>query len=210
MDKLQSVHVTGSLAQAADKTTASGITSVKVDISFDRKGNCSGTIQAEGLGSVTVIRSPELLHIKGDADFWRNIARQRHATPKQENVLVGTFAARWMKMPRSNPQSAQMAAVCDQMDAVTGIGASAVEVRKDGISLIDGKTAVAVSAKTDEGTEETYWIATQGTPYFLKALSSGGKDGEVAYSAFDTPVDTAPPAGADVLDLSKAGAGEGA
>lgn len=208
MDALQSVHVTGTLSNTADGKTADGMpvaagTTVKMDLTVDKKGNCRGSMQVAGTGLLNIIRTAELVHVNGDAEFWRNIAAQKKASKKQENALVGTFAARWVRIPMSNPQARQMSSACDQVTPLTSVGANAVKAKESGTSLIDGRAVVAVSAETAQGGEETYWIATEGTPHLLKALVGGEAAGEIAYSAFDTPVDTAPPADSEVIDISK-------
>ncbi|MFE4258957.1 hypothetical protein [Streptomyces sp. NPDC056883] len=208
MDALQSVHVTGTLSNTTDGKTADGTpvaagTSIKMDLSVDKKGNCRGTMHVAGTGALSIIRTAELVHVNGDAEFWRNIAAQKKASKKQENAVVGAFAARWVRIPTSNPQARQMSAACDQVTPLTSVGANAVKARESGTSLIDGRAVVAVSAQTAQGQDETYWIATEGTPHLLKALVGGETAGEIAYSAFDTPVDTTPPADSEVIDIAK-------
>lgn len=208
MDALQSVHVTGTLSNTVDGKTADGTpvaagTSVKMDLAVDKKGNCRGTVQLAGTGSLSIIKTAELVHVNGDAEFWRSIAAQKKASKKQENAVVGAFAAHWVRIPTSNPQARQMSAACDQVTPLTSVGANAVKARETGISVIDGRAVVAVSAETAQGQEETYWIATDGTPHLLKALVGGGTAGEIAYSAFNTPVDTTPPADSEIIDIAK-------
>ncbi|MCX5129313.1 hypothetical protein [Streptomyces sp. NBC_00347] len=213
MDALQSVHVTGTLSNTVDGKTADGTpvaagTSVKMDLTIDKKGNCRGTVHVAGTGSLSIIKTAELVHVNGDAEFWRSIAAQKKASKKQENAVVGAFAAHWVRIPTSNPQARQMTAACET--PLTSVGANAVKAKESGTSVIDGRAVVAVSAETAQGQKETYWIATEGTPHLLKALVGGETAGEIAYSAFDTPIDTTPPADSEVIDIAKltpAGAG---
>ncbi|MER6779232.1 MULTISPECIES: hypothetical protein [unclassified Streptomyces] len=179
---------------------------VEFELSLDKKGSCNGTIRYEGMGKVDLIKSTELIHFKGDADYWRGTASKEHASKKQTDAMVTMLADRWLKMPVSDPKAAAMGHICDLDKLTDGGGRPNPLARKGETVTIDGKQALAVVTAAKEGTETDY-IATQGTPYVLKSTVSGDETGEVLFSAFGTPVDTALPEGADVLDLSKLGHG---
>ncbi|MFD6987190.1 hypothetical protein ACFWAX_42105, partial [Streptomyces sp. NPDC059956] len=169
MDALQSVHVTGTLSSTANGKTADGTpvaagTSVKMDLAVDKSGNCRGTVQMVGTGSLSIIKTAELVHVNGDAEFWRSIAAQKKASKKQENAVVGAFAAHWVRIPTSNPQARQMSAACDQVTPLTSVGANAVKARETGTSVIDGRAVVAGGAAAPHRPEENYWFRPEGTP----------------------------------------------
>ncbi|WP_329313682.1 hypothetical protein OG723_16180 [Streptomyces sp. NBC_01278] len=176
------------------------------ELSLDKKGSCNGTIRYEGMGKVDIVKSPELIHFKGDADYWRGAAAKKHTPKKQTDAMVTMLADRWLKMPLSDARASAVGHICD-LDKLTGGGGRPNPLARKGETVtIDGKQALAVITATKEGTETDY-IATQGTPYVLKSTMSGDETGEMLFSAFGTPVDTALPDGADVLDLSKLGSG---
>ncbi|MFB7785724.1 hypothetical protein ACFC1D_23800 [Streptomyces vinaceus] len=181
-------------------------TRVEFDLTLDNKGSCKGAIRYDGMGKVELIKSTDLVHFKGDADYWRATAAKEHAPKRQADAMVTMLADRWLKMPVSNAKAAALKRMCD-LDKLTGGGGRPNPLARKGETVtIDGKQALAVITAAKEGTETDY-VATQGTPYVLKSTVSGDDTGEVLFSDFGTPVDTALPEGADVLDLSKLGDG---
>ncbi|MFI6149026.1 hypothetical protein [Streptomyces sp. NPDC051109] len=177
---------------------------VEFELSLDKKGSCNGAIRYEGMGKVDIVKSTELIHFKGDADYWRGTAAKKHTPKKQTDAMVTMLADRWLKMPLTDARASAMGHICD-LDKLTGGGDRPNPLARKGETVtIDGKQALAVTTAAKEGTETDY-IATQGTPYVLKSTVSGDETGEVLFSGFGTPVDTNLPEGADVLDLSKLG-----
>lgn len=94
---------------------------VEFELSLDKKGSCNGTIRYEGMGKVDLIKSTELIHFKGDADYWRGTASKEHASKKQTDAMVTMLADRWLKMPVSDPKAAAMGHICD-LDKLTDGG----------------------------------------------------------------------------------------
>ncbi|WP_030865868.1 hypothetical protein [Streptomyces sp. NRRL F-2747] len=179
---------------------------LEFDLTLDKKGSCKGAVRYDGMGKVDLIKSAELIHFKGDADYWRATAAKEHAPKRQADAMVTMLADRWLKMPVSDAKASAMRHMCDLDKLTDGRGRPNPLARKGETVTIDGKQAMAVITAAKNGTETDY-IATQGTPYVLKSTVSGDETGEVLFSAFGAPVDTALPEGADVLDLSKLGDG---
>ncbi|MFI8261595.1 hypothetical protein [Streptomyces sp. NPDC085665] len=179
---------------------------LEFDLTLNKKGSCKGAVRYDGMGKVDLIKSAELIHFKGDADYWRATAAKEHAPKRQADAMVTMLADRWLKMPVSDAKASAMRHMCDLDKLTDGRGRPNPLARKGETVTIDGKQAMAVITAAKNGTETDY-IATQGTPYVLKSTVSGDETGEVLFSAFGAPVDTALPEGADVLDLSKLGDG---
>ncbi|MFD5510975.1 hypothetical protein ACFWIB_24820 [Streptomyces sp. NPDC127051] len=179
---------------------------VEFDLTLDKKGSCKGAVRYDGMGKVDLIKSTDLIHFKGDADYWRGTAAKEHAPKRQTEAMVTMLADRWLKMPVSDAKASAMKHLCDLDKLTDGGGRPNPLARKGETVTIDGKQALAVVTAAKNGTETDY-IATQGTPYVLKSTVSGDETGEILFSGFGTPVDTALPEGADVLDLSKLGDG---
>ncbi|TDU77813.1 hypothetical protein [Streptomyces sp. KS 21] len=198
MRKVESAHVVAKMREEGKQ--------VEFDLSLDKKGGCNGAIRYEAMGKVDLVKSSDLMHFKGDADYWRAVAAKKHTPKKQTDAMVTMLADRWLKMPLSDPEAASFAHVCDLGKLTGGTSKPSPLARKGETVAIDGKQALAITSAAKEGTEVDY-IATQGTPYLLKSTISGDESGEILFSAFGTPVDTALPEGADVLDLSKLGGG---
>ncbi|MCX5147355.1 hypothetical protein OHB36_11305 [Streptomyces sp. NBC_00320] len=194
MRKVESAHVVAKMHDDARQ--------VEFDLSLDRKNDCNGAIRYEGMGKVDLIKSTDLMHFKGDADYWRAVAAKKHTPKKQTDAMVTMLADRWLKMPLSDPEATSIAHVCDLGKLTGGASKPSPLARKGETVAIDGKQALTITSAAKEGTEIDY-IAAQGTPYLLKSTISGDASGEILFSAFGAPVDTALPEGADVLDLSK-------
>ncbi|MET9888362.1 hypothetical protein ABZZ20_35655 [Streptomyces sp. NPDC006430] len=177
-----------------------------LDMAVDKKGNCNGTVRAQDMGTVHLIKSPDLVHFKGDADYWRGAAQKDHLSQKQTGQLVTSFADRWMKIPASDPRAKKMAAGCALGKSMDKSEKPSPLARKGEVTTIDGQQAVAIVSPSKEGTETDY-VAARGKPYLLKSTVSGDMNAEAAFSAFDTPVDVTSPTDSDVLDLSKLGGG---
>ncbi|MEV0416174.1 hypothetical protein AB0I68_36845 [Streptomyces sp. NPDC050448] len=198
MRKVESAHVVAKVREEGKP--------MEFELSLDKKGSCNGVIRYDGMGKLNIIKSADLIHFKGDEDYWRGAAAQKHTPKKQVDAMVTMLADRWLKVPLSDSRAASMTHVCD-LDKLTGGSTRANPLARKGETVtIDGKQALAITTAAKQGTETDY-IATQGTPYLLKSTISGDETGEVLFSAFGTPVDVALPADADVLDLSKLGGG---
>ncbi|MDK9495772.1 hypothetical protein QEZ40_007065 [Streptomyces katrae] len=198
--KAQSMHVTATVEYEAKP--------MRIDLSLDKKGNCNGAVRLDGMGKMDIIKSPDLVHFRGDADYWRGAAKQKHASQKQTDQMVAVLADRWVKLPAADPRAAPMTGSCNLGKLTDDLGKGSPLARKGETGTVDGTPALAVTSPARQGTQ-TDWVATQGTPYILKSSISGDTTGAVTFSAFDVPVDTASPKDSDVLDLSKTGGAVG-
>ncbi|WP_405980360.1 hypothetical protein [Streptomyces sp. NBC_00158] len=198
--KAQSMHVTATVEYESKP--------MKIDLSLDKNGNCNGAVRLDGMGTMDIIKSSELVHFRGDADYWRGAAKQKHASQKQTDQMVAVLAGRWVKLPATDPRAAPMTGSCDLGRLTDDLGKGSPLARKGETGTVDGKPALAVISPARQGTQ-TDWIATRGMPYILKSSISGDTTGAVLFSAFDVPVDTASPKDSDVLDLSKTGGAVG-
>lgn len=180
--------------------------SMHMDMSLDKKGNCNGTVSQEGMGTMAIIRSTELVHVKADAGFWRASVAGANTPKKQVDAMVTLLADRWVKVSASDEQAKGLAEMCDMKNLTSDFDKASPLTRKGETTTVDGKQVVAVTGPVKEGTE-TDWVATEGTPYILKATIAGDEPGELHLSAYNVPVDTASPTG-DVLDLAKLKKGE--
>lgn len=196
--KAESVHVTA-------KVTEDG-KPMEIDLSLDKKGSCNGAIRLQGMGTLNLIKSPDLIHFKGDAAYWRGAAAMKDTPRKQTDQMVATLADRWVKIPTTDPRAATMTASCDLAKLTGGTGKVSPLARKGAATVVGGQPAITITSPVRQGTAVDS-VATQGTPYLLKSTVSGDSEGEVLFSAYGTPVDTTSPKDADVLDLSKQGGG---
>lgn len=198
--KAQSMHVKATVQYEAKP--------MRIDLSLDKAGNCNGAIRLDGMGTMDIIKSSELVHFRGDAAYWRGAAKQKRASQKQTDQMVAVLAGRWVKIPATDPRAAPMTGSCNLGKLTDELGKGSPLARKGETGTVDGKQALAVTSPARQGTQ-TDWVSTQGTPYILKSSISGDTTGAVLFSDFDVPVDTASPKDSDVLDLSKTGGAVG-
>ncbi|MFD3695601.1 hypothetical protein ACFWUZ_05500 [Streptomyces sp. NPDC058646] len=196
--KAESVHVKAKVTEEGKP--------MEIDLSLDKKGSCNGVIRLDGMGALTVIKSPDLIHFKGDAAYWRGAAKMENAPRKQTDQMVATLADRWVKVPTSDPRAAAMTTSCDLDKLTGGTGKASPLARKGAATVVDGTPAITITSPVRQGTAVDC-VATQGTPYLLKSTVFGDSDGEILFSDYGKPVDTTSPKDADVLDLSKQGGG---
>jgi len=77
-------------------------------------------------------------------------------------------------------------------------------MKKGETTEIDGRSALALEKKQPGGEKITMYVATEGEPHILKAVTEGGDaPGEVVLSDFDKKVDVQEPAAGDVVDPEK-------
>lgn len=149
----------------------------------------------------TYSRSGTLEQIRiGETDYVRPDTKYLEAW--SGNQLDAARPNVWGKVPvaRSKPG--------DGLSRCTRPFESFGTVTKGESTRIDGRKALGLKV-TDPADKEgayTFYVATDGEPYLLKAVYKGGEGGKqlttTSFSDFDEPLDIRPPASAEVLDMS--------
>ncbi|MFG2620584.1 hypothetical protein ACGFXC_23520 [Streptomyces sp. NPDC048507] len=181
---------------------------MRIDLSLDKKGDCNGAVRREGMGTMDIIKSTELVHFRGDAAYWRGAAKEQGTPQWQTEQVVAAFAGRWVKLPLSDRRAAPLTRACDLGMLTDGFGKGSPLARKGESTTVGGKPVLAVTSPAAKGAQTDY-VATEGEPYVLKSVVSGDHDGEALFSDFDVPVDTASPRDSEVVDLSGTGGAAG-
>ncbi|MCB5166258.1 hypothetical protein LG634_15620 [Streptomyces bambusae] len=173
---------------------------VGMDLALNLKGECSGTVTLGGTGTAEIIKSSEVIYYKGDAKLYRSQAKDM---PKnQADAMVAMLADRWLKMKASSAEARQSAQMCDLEKLLASFGKSSPVARKGAPATVDGRQALTVTAPSEDGLE-TYYVATQGEPYLLRATKDGKEPGDITFSDYNKAVDLTPPADKDVIDADK-------
>lgn len=173
---------------------------VQLDMAVSKSGDCRGTI-AGPEGSFELIRNAESVFIKADEPFYRS---QMKDLPKPEaDEAVKQLAGHWLKSKASDADAKDLASLCD-LDELLKEFDDSKGAEKGKVTSVAGQKALTLTTKTDEGTE-TLQVATEGTPYLLKAGITGKEPAEISFSGFDEPVKTELPAGEKVVDADKLG-----
>ncbi|MET9692706.1 hypothetical protein ABZY81_30325 [Streptomyces sp. NPDC006514] len=173
---------------------------MELNMAVSKTGDCRGTIASEE-GSFELIRNAEFMFIKADEPFYRS---QMKDLPKdQADGAVKQLAGHWLKSKASDADSKELASLCD-LDELLKEFDDSKGAKKGEVTSVSGQKALTLTTKTDEGTE-TLLVATEGTPYLLKAGITGKEPAEVSFSGFDKPVQAEAPADKDVIDPDQLG-----
>ncbi len=174
-----------------------------MDMALNTKDECAGKMSVNQEGSLDLIKTGETVYIKFDEKFLRS---QSKGEPKAEtDAAVAMLANRWMKTKTSEPDAKEFVGVCDlnallkEFDDVNSVA------RKGAVTTVDGQEAITLT-ETDGDATHTLYVATQGEPYLLKIVSTGGDEpGTMSFTDFNKPVPAEAPADKDVVDLAKLG-----
>ncbi|MFJ6485406.1 MULTISPECIES: hypothetical protein [unclassified Streptomyces] len=171
-----------------------------LNMAVSKTGDCRGTMAGQE-GSFELIRNAQFVFIKADEPFYRS---QMKDLPKdQADGAVKLLAGHWLKSKVSDADAKELASLCD-LDELLKEFDDSKGAEKGKVTSVDGQKALTLTTKTDEGTE-TLLVATEGTPYLLKAGITGKEPAEISFSGFDKPVQAEAPADKDVIDADQLG-----
>ncbi|WP_328970100.1 hypothetical protein [Streptomyces sp. NBC_00239] len=174
---------------------------IRMDLALNVKGECAGTVTLGTMGTAEIVKSSDFIYYKGDAELYRSQTKGR---PKQQvDAMVAMLADRWLKMRAGSPQAKQSSQMCDLDKLLQSFGKSSPVARRGGPATVGGQPALTVTAPAKDGGLETYYVATKGAPYLLRATKGGKEPGDLTFSDYEKPVDVTPPADKDVIDADK-------
>ncbi|MEU0301297.1 hypothetical protein ABZ252_17775 [Streptomyces sp. NPDC006175] len=151
----------------------------------------------------TYSRSGTLEQIRiGETDYVR--PDKAYLETWSGNDLDTAGPGKWAKVPVAEAKPGGGLSQCTRPFESFGT------VTKGESTRIDGREALGLKVTDPSDKEGTYtfYVATEGEPYLLKAVYKGGEDGKqlttTSFSDFDEPLDIQPPDSAEVLDMSDA------
>ncbi|MGW8668102.1 hypothetical protein [Streptomyces niveus] len=193
---------------------------VKVDFSLDRSGTCTGGLRRDDSeAEFAVVKG--VTYVRGDDEFWRSISsgandvnaandendesgrNDQNADPAVADELVQLLKGKWLKIPAGAGASARaLGGACDLDAMLDGVHvADAKGATRGAAAEVEGRKAATLVKRETDGTRTTY-VAAEGEPYLLKAVSEGGQaPGTVLLTDFGVPVKVAVPPGAETVDL---------
>ncbi|MEV8361028.1 hypothetical protein [Streptomyces niveus] len=202
---------------------------VKVDFSLDRSGTCTGGLRRDDSeAEFAVVKG--VTYVKGDDEFWRSISsgandvnaandandandesgridqsgqNDQNADTAVADELVQLLKGKWLKIPAGAGASARaLGGACDLDAMLDGVHvADAKGATRGAAAEVEGRKAATLVKRETDGTRTTY-VAAEGEPYLLKAVSEGGQSpGTVLLTDFGVPVKVAVPPGAETVDL---------
>ncbi|MEU8867200.1 hypothetical protein [Streptomyces umbrinus] len=175
---------------------------VGLDMALDRKGECAGTMSANGEGKADLVKTGDTLYMKYDEKFLR--AQSDGASKEETDGVVAMLAGKWTKMSATGSDAKDIASFCDLDTVLADFQDVNSDATRGKTTTVDGTPAIVLHEKDGKDTY-TLYVATEGKPYLLKVVSKSADDpGTVTFGDFDTPVPAEKPAG-KVLDLDEMG-----
>ncbi|MEU0648500.1 hypothetical protein [Streptomyces umbrinus] len=175
---------------------------VGLDMALDRKGECAGTMSANGEGKADLVKTGDTLYMKYDEKFLR--AQSDGASKEETDGVVAMLADKWTKMSATGSDAKDIASFCDLDTVLADFQDVNSDATRGKTTTVDGTPAIVLHEK-DGKDAYTLYVATEGKPYLLKVVSKSADDpGTVTFGDFDTPVPAEKPAG-KVLDLDEMG-----
>ncbi|MFG2293694.1 hypothetical protein [Streptomyces sp. NPDC048603] len=172
---------------------------MSLDLAISKAGDCAGTVSMQGQGSMKIIKDSKLLYFKADKQFYRASLKGESEETKQ--AVVKQLADRWVKKTATSTEAKEMAKVCDLDELLDEFGSLPLARKGQETKLPAGPAWTLTNAGKDG--DETYWVAMEGEPYFLKTTVTGKETGEIAFSEFNKPVNTQAPTDKDIVDGDK-------
>lgn len=184
-----SVRMAGTAKQNGDAT-------ITVDFQVDERDRCKGKMSGQG-ATAQVVRTGEQLFVQGDRTFWSNTLKGQPGAEQALDKLKG----RWVK---TAPNEQATEGMCDKQAFLAAMDSDKSErsgMKKTGTTTINGKKAVTLEKKKENGEKFTVHVAAEGKPYLLKTVTEGGKaPSEMTFSAFNEKVDAQEPPADQVVD----------
>ncbi|MEU9927096.1 hypothetical protein OH828_06505 [Streptomyces anulatus] len=174
---------------------------MRLDLTLDREGNCTGGVDMGDDGSVEIVKRGDDVWLKPDAAFWK------------EHVPIGGSAfdaildGRYMKASADDPRLLSVTEVCDLdtfRELITDNAGTADRgtLTKGEKTEVNGAPAVPVT-RAEGGDRLTAYVAAEGTPYPVRiTVRNAGEEGTVDFSGFDRPVPSATPPADETVDVT--------
>ncbi|MFF2409699.1 hypothetical protein [Streptomyces sp. NPDC058092] len=190
-----------SLHLSARGTLGRGSPSTTLDLTLDRDGNCTGSVDlGRSQGSVRIVKRGNDIWVKPDADFWKN------QVPNGGAAFAAILNGRYMKGSATDPRLRDVTDGCD-LDTFQKLVRDHADndrgtLNKGRKTTLDGAPVVPVTRLRD-GRTQTLYVAATGKPYPLRiTVRGGGANAVVGLSAFDKPVPTATPPPDQTYDIN--------
>ncbi|MEU9235147.1 hypothetical protein [Streptomyces subrutilus] len=189
---------TAQFKKVRGQTSGDGMTGI-VDLTFVWT-HCAGTVRGQGLGTMELHATPDVLHVKRDAEAWRAALK---ATKAQEDVVVNRIGNRWIKLDAQHSNAKAISVSCQLHDPNIFLQWEAPEISRGASATVDGQPAIMLTYPGADGGTVTDYVATQGRPYLLKRTETGREPSEFTWYDFETVTQIRPPAASEVVDAGE-------
>ncbi|MEV8319513.1 hypothetical protein AB0Q95_35690 [Streptomyces sp. NPDC059900] len=173
---------------------------IGLDMAFDTKGQCAGSMAMGGEGSLDLITTASTVYMKYDEKFLR--AQGKGEPAAETDAAVDMLADKWVKTSATGADTEEIAEFCDLDVLLADFKDVDSAARRGKTTTVDGTPALTLTER-DGKDRHTLYVATEGKPYLLKIVNeSAGTPEFLSFGDFDKPVDATPPKG-DVMDIDK-------
>ncbi|MFE3070804.1 hypothetical protein [Streptomyces sp. NPDC059247] len=187
-----------SLTVAVDIT--SGGEPLKARLSLDTAKKCVGTLSVGVAGTAEIVKADDRdVYLRLDEAMLRDELKDE--SPEMRDAALEQLRGRWTKSPVSDPDTRDMVALCDLKALVSDFEEGAAGTVRGEETTVGGQRALKLT-ESGGGETNTAYVATEGTPYLLKVVTTGGTEpGTITFSRYDEPVVAKTPGAKDVVDL---------
>ncbi|MFJ3903349.1 hypothetical protein [Streptomyces sp. NPDC090025] len=206
-------------AQIVDKAiaTTKAATSLRTEFDFkstdgpmkghlasDVRGRCSGTLTAGTTGTADVLRpaatpADKSVYLRFDEALLKEQAKGESAEVRE--AVLRQLKGRWVKTDSSDADAKDLLRMCDLETLLADFEQDTRGTVKGAETTVEGKKALMLTLDYQGGEKDTFYVATEGKPYLLRVVSTGGKEpGAISFSHYDQPVAAKTPPKKDVVD----------
>ncbi|MFH9818135.1 hypothetical protein [Streptomyces sp. NPDC017230] len=171
-------------------TAAKGGT-VTVRLVTDLDSRCTAKTEFSQGGTLDQIRLGETDYVRPDRAY---LEKWKPGSVTSEQRL-------WIKTPADAAQPGDGLSSCTRPFESFGTAKKGRNTRVGDREAVE----LTVTDKEDKGGTYTFYVATKGKPYLLKAVYEGAEyDTTTSFAGFDEPLDIQPPKAAEVIDAQDA------
>lgn len=187
MDALETVHLAGNIVDDEGQK-------ILMDVTVSRGGDCEGSMQIEGVGSMEILAVEGVSYFKADDAFWRSQGGE------QASVVTDLIGDKWTT-DSTDPEG--FAELCDLDELLSDLNSDDVagdDSKVTGTQEVSGTEAVTISFSSDDGNQGTAYVAAEDPHYFLRF--DVDEEGAMLFSRFDEPLEVQKPAAGEIFDLA--------
>ncbi|MEV5972635.1 hypothetical protein [Streptomyces sp. NPDC051921] len=177
---------------------------MKAYVSTDLQGQCAGTMTIGTTGTAELVRpADKAVYLRFDEAFLKDQAKGE--SPEVQEAVLKQLKGRWVKTDAKDADAKEMLELCDLKALLGDFEQTTTGTVKGEETTLGGRKALVLT-QTAGDEKDTFYVATEGKPYLLKVVTTGGEEpGTIVLSDFDKPVVAKTPAKKDVVDEKSLG-----
>lgn len=175
----EALRLTGSLVDAGSR--------MELDIWLDSDGDCSADVAMEGEGTMTILKSADLVWVKADDLFWEVAGLHELGVQLDGRYLHGSTR---------DPAMAGFTELC-VLEELTGdlpVDEFDVGIAEQGRSDLDGTPVVDIEVTERDGETAVMRIAVE-APHYLHEINAveDGEQQRMVFDRYNEPLEITPP-----------------